>query len=351
LTFADVASGRLESAQTRLDELNVAATSDPHVVIAAGELALVRNDLQQANELLKRALDMAPQLAAAHLAFGHLMESTGDLAAAQSSYEKAAQLQPDRTPGWLKLAALHFRQDHFAEAMEAFQHAEKCRGNQPLAETRMGEAYYLRGDVFAAHKQFTAAVERKSDDPFPRLRVAQILARVGRPTESRGQLEQILAAQEYPAALQMMAESELVASNLESAVKYYQRGLKAKPEDWVAANNLALLLVQTKGPADEAVKVIQLALEHAPPGVASIKGTQGCVLWYAGRLDEAEPLLKQAIAAAPNYSWTRYCYGRVLAAQQRTAEAREQFEACLFLDPTFARRDEVTQILAKLPRD
>jgi hypothetical protein len=51
----------------------------------------------------------------------------------------------------------------------------------------------------------------------------------------------------------------------------------------------------------------------------------------------------------PNYALTRYCYGQTLHALKRDAEAREQFEASLFLDPDFPHREKVAQILAGMP--
>lgn len=349
LAFADIASGQLDGAQRRIDELNLPGTTDAHVVIAAAELAMARNDQQQANQLLQRALDMAPKLPAAHLTLGHFQETTGDVASAQASYEKVAELLPDRTHGWLRLGALMFRQRRHGEALAAYQKAEKCHGVQPLAETRMGEAFYLQGDLFAAHRQFTAALERKADDPFPRLRLAQTLARAGRAMEASAQLQQILAAQEYPEAVRLLAEHEMQAGNAKEAIDLYRRALKANPNDWVAANNLSILFVQTGGPADEAVALVDQAAKLAPPTLASLQGTKGCALWHAGRFAEAEPLLAAAIAAVPNYSWTRYCYGQTLHALKRDTEAREQFEACLFLDPAFPKRDEIAKILAALP--
>lgn len=351
LVFADIAAGQLESAQKRLDALNVASTKDAHVVIAAGELAMVRRDFKSAHELLQRALDMAPQYTATQLSLGHLMERANQLDEARTFYKKAAELQPNRDPGWLRLAAINFQQGRAKDALDAYRQAEKCRGNQPLAETRLGEAYYLRGDLFSAYQLYQSALERKSDDPFPRLRLAQILERTGHSRESQAQLEQIVKTREYPEALKVLGESQLKAGNLDGAVTYYRRAIKAKPEDWIVANNLALLLVQTKGPADEAVNLIDQAIQTVPQPPPALEGTKGCVLWYAGRANDAEPLLKSAIAALPSHSWTRYCYGQVLLAQQKPAEAREQFQACQFLEPTFLRRDEVVQILSKLDKE
>jgi tetratricopeptide (TPR) repeat protein len=307
--------------------------------------------MKAAHALLQRALDMAPHYAATHSTLGHYMEVTGQIETAQSSYEKVTELEGDRAAGWLRLAALHFRQNRPHDALAAYRRAETCRGNQPLAETRLGEAYFLRGDWYAAYRWFTAAVERNADDPFPRMRLAQILDRAGRPDEARTRLELILKSTEYPEALKVAAEKELTSGNHQAAIEFYRRRLKAIPEDWVSTNNLALLLVQTNGSAKEASELIDRAIRLAPQPAAALQGTSGCVHWHAGRIDEAEPLLRQAITALPNNSWTRYCYGQVLRAQHRPAEAREQFLACQFLDPSFPRRDEVTRILAQLDQE
>ena len=344
LAFADIASGRLESAQKRLNDLDVANTTDAHVVIAAADLAMVRNDLKTAHGLLMRALDLAPQYAATHLTLGHLYEVAGQDDSAQTQYEKVTELQPDRASGWLRLANLDFRKGRYQQALDAYRKAEKCRGIQPLAETRMGEAYYRSGDTYAAHQQFVAALKRKPDDPFPRLRLAQTLRQTGRKEQARAELDKIVKSTEYPEALRIIGDDELTAGNRSEAIKFYRRALKANDRDWISANNLAILLVQTKGSPDEALKLVEIAEKAAPQPLASILGTKACVLWFAGRNKEAEPLFEQAIAAVPNYPWTRYCYGQMLRATNRPAEAKEQFRACLFLDPKFERREELGDV-------
>jgi tetratricopeptide (TPR) repeat protein len=346
LVFADISLGRLDAAQQRLEALDVGSMSDAHVLIAAGELALVRNDPKTANDFLIRALDMAPELPATHLTLGHFLEATHDDESAQASYEKVTELQPDRATGWLRLAALHFRMGRHDDALAAYRQAEACRGLQPVAETRMGEAYLLSNNLPAAIQHFGVAVKRDQEDPFPRLRIAQILRRVGRIDEARAQLEEILESTEYLAALKLMAEIELEANQLEKAIGFYRRALKAEPNDWQVANNLAILLVQTGGSGAEAVDFAVQARRAAGEQASVLQGAWGCALWLAERYDEAAPALEKAIAATPNYPWTRYCYGKVLLELDRPVEAREQFQTCQFLAPEFPRRDEVNRLLA-----
>jgi tetratricopeptide (TPR) repeat protein len=349
LVFAELAAGNLEGARRRLEPLDVESAADPHVLLAAGELAVMSGEAEAANAHLMRALDLAPHYAVTHLTLGHFMEVTGQLETARTSYEKAAELQPEHSQGWLRLAALHLREGAEERALSAFRKAEECTGIQPLAETRMGEAYYLRGDLFNAFAYFQRAAERNQEDAFPKLRIAQVKYRAGRVSEALSDIRAILQNAEYPEALRVAAEYELQAGRLDNALSYYLRRLKAVPEDWIAANNTALLLVQTEGSADDAAGWIDRAIELAPQSSPALMGTKGCVLWYAGRASEAEPLLKQAVEALPNNPWTRYCYGKTLVERRRFAAARRQFAACQFLDPHFPRREEVERILAQPP--
>ena len=348
LVFIAMANGDLAQAQQQLDRLNVASTKDAHVLIAAAELSMLRRDMQSANDLLLRAIDIAPQFWATHLTLGHFMEVSGDFETAQTFFEKVTELLPDRPNGWLRLAALHFRQGRVDEAFEAYRTAEKCKGRQPLAETRMGELYYLNNDHFAAYRFFNAAVRRNEEDPFPRLRLGQVLQRVGRTDEARVELEAILKTTEYPEALKSLAEMFFAQGEWKMASEYYRRALKVDPDDIVTCNNLAMLIVQDQGDAKDAVVLIERALQQSGNRqIPALKATQGCVLYCAGKVAEAEPMLAESVKILPNLPWVRYCYGNVLIARKKPAEARRQLEACLFLDPDFPRKPEVQELLSR----
>ena len=347
--FADLSSGNMESAKERLEQLRYQNSDDPHVLIAGAEMVAMQRDYAAANALLVRALEKGPTLAITHLTLGSFFERTGDLDSALSSYLKAAELKPERASGFLHAAALLIRRGEMEQALDMYRKAEKCQGRQPLAETRMGEVYFIKNDWYRAHHYYAKALTRDAQDPFPRLRLAQTLLKTSHNEEGMRELNRVIQDHKYPEAYRVAADHALANGNLDAAISLYRERVKGAPQDWVAANNLAICLVQTEGSADEALQMISSAEHSAPAGVSSVKGTKGCVLWYRGDYQGAEALLTQAVRETPNSAWTRYCLGKSLLKLGKTSIAQEQLSNCLFLEPAFPRKAEVEQLLAKPP--
>ena len=347
LIYAKLAGGDTEDASQRLRNLDFESSRDPHVLIAAAELALVTRDVEKAEEFIAKAHGLAPEIEPTNVAMGFLLETQGDLEEAQTYYRRATEIVPDHPVAWIKLGNIHFRENRIAEAREMFAKAEKCLGPQPLAETRIGELHFLKGNFFQAHRSFQQAIERDEEDPFPRFRLGQSLERAGRLPEARQEYEQVLEGTEYAVALKALARLDFLDNRLAEARDLYRRAITRNPKDVLACNNLAMILVQLDESPDEAMILIERAMGQMSTGPSdALVSTYGCVLCFAKKFSQAESTLAAAVQKQPNLSWNRYSYGVVLTANGKQPEAREQFEACLWLDPDFPRKKEIEKIVA-----
>jgi tetratricopeptide (TPR) repeat protein len=86
-----------------------------------------------------------------------------------------------------------------------------------------------------------------------------------------------------------------------------------------------LIFQATRGSAD-AIAAIQQTLDRDPRNLLA-RRYAARILFYAGRLTDAEQLLRQILAISPNFSATRYELGRVLLALGRIPEAVVEFES------------------------
>jgi TolB-like protein/thioredoxin-like negative regulator of GroEL len=96
------------------------------------------------------------------------------------------------------------------------------------------------------------------------------------------------------------------------------------------ANSNALISrairIQATGSSVDAIVAIQQALDRDPRNLLA-RRYAARILFYAGRLDEAEQLLRQILAVSPSFSAAHYELGRVLLARGRTPAAIVEFES------------------------
>jgi tetratricopeptide (TPR) repeat protein len=380
LVFADLAANNLASAEKRLLELDSANSKDPHVHVAAAQLAMMKRQLDQAFSSLQTALKLSPELPVVLVSLGNWFELSGNDEKALELFDEAAQKDPRFTSPWLHQAMVHFRKGDVALAVDALHSAEESDVRQPLAESRVGELLLRKGDYFQARTWLSKALERNPDDHITRVLLGSVYQRVNRQDKAVAEYNKVLEKEEFVPALQSLAEIAYTEKKWEEASALYRRILAKNPDDIIACNNLAMLIVQTgenplppdeavpgevfspensgtartevpkPGSAAEAVMLIDRAMQNSAnaPVMAQLRGTYGCVLWYAGRHELAETVLGEEVRGnGANQPWTRYCFARLLKDRGKQDLARENFEACLFLDKEFDRQDVIMRELGQ----
>jgi tetratricopeptide (TPR) repeat protein len=103
------------------------------------------------------------------------------------------------------------------------------------------------------------------------------------------------------------------------------KALQLNPGNGNALLNQAVQTLIT-GNQSEAIAQMQVALDRDPLNMLN-RRYAGRMLFYAGRLDDAERLLRQVLTVDPNYSAAHYELGRVLLLRGNPKAALAEFEA------------------------
>ena len=133
-------------------------------------------------------------------------------------------------------------------------------------------------------------------------------------------------------------------------MQVYERALKADPNFWFAANNLAFLLSEfsdQKADLDRALELSQKALKKRP-GDPAILDTIGWVYYRQGDFSKAQGLIEQALAGAPDSAILNYHMGMALYKTDQIEEAREKLEKALAGDDEFNGRKKAEETLNKI---
>jgi len=126
-------------------------------------------------------------------------------------------------------------------------------------------------------------------------------------------------------AYAMLGTVRMLRFDWEASAAMVDKALQLDP-----ANSNALLsrAVRTEatGSSLEAIEAIQQALDRDPRNLLA-RRYAARILYYAGRLDEAENLLREILAVSPSFSAAHYELGRILLARGNFAAAVAEFEA------------------------
>src|SRR5262249_6101966 len=90
------------------------------------------------------------------------------------------------------------------------------------------------------------------------------------------------------------ADLEDLRGRFQAAQKAYEEILTVSPENYFALNNLAWLLAHDRGTADQALKLINRAIELAEPH-AEFLDTKAVALFNMGRVDEAMAIWQEIV--------------------------------------------------------
>ncbi len=308
LGAAEQAAGRLDPAAeafARAYDLSPAARV---AAIHVGEIRLLEGRPEEAERVLKPALEVPALVPAAQ-------SLLGQAALARHDYPAAIE--------------------HLTAALASVPEANRL--HHPLAQ-----AYRGQGEMKKAAEQLALAgqVGLKPPDPLldavAALKVGERLAMVSGKTAARaGRYAD--AAQEFRRALAAQPESVEARVNLGTmlanqgdrtgAIEQFHAALETDPDNSTAHYNLAFLLVAQADPAakKEALSHVEAVLA-ARPDDAEAHRLRAQLLRDTGQLEAALPEYARAIEFAPGDETARLGQAEALVRLARYAEAREKLE-------------------------
>jgi tetratricopeptide (TPR) repeat protein len=132
----------------------------------------------------------------------------------------------------------------------------------------------------------------------------------------------------------------------------YQNALVAKPDDPVAANSLANVMLQDGGNFDVALSLAQTARRGSPDS-AAVADTLGWIYYQKGAYTSAVGLLEESLRLSekgklPDSADLHYHLGLAYEKTDQRRLARQQLERVLKINPNYGAAADVKQQLARL---
>lgn len=147
----------------------------------------------------------------------------------------------------------------------------------------------------------------------------------------------------------LLASAHSEQAQIDLAMAEYETTLRLNPRNVLAANNLAVMLVDHKGDPSSLQRAFALSrdFEKEAPHPLFVD-TLGWVRFKMGQPEEAIRLMKDAVAKSPDLSALNYHLGIALFQSGKHTEARTYLSKALKNSDSFEGRREAEQALAQI---
>jgi tetratricopeptide (TPR) repeat protein len=350
LAALDSQSGRHQQARARLDELLQQRPDDVVALNMLMMLNLVTKNWPEAEHTVQRLHAVSNDSAVAFMAEGRLREAQRQYDKASSAYERATALAPNDPATLLSLVKLDVAQDHADRAKIRLEAMLDMRPDHVFAHGLLGEVLALSGHPQEADIQFREASRVNPKWIEPWLAWGELWLAQKRPDQAIQVIQAGLKANPDSEELHMLLASAYSnGGQIDPAITAYGAALRLNPRNVLAANNLAVLLVDYKGDSQNLQKAFALSrdFEKEAPHPLFLD-TLGWVHLKMGQQEDAIRLMKHAVAKSPEIPTLNYHLGMAFYQSGRKTEARAYLLKALKSAEVFQGRQEAEQTLSQV---
>ncbi len=336
-----------------------AVSDNPNDINARLRLArflMQENDSGAALKQVHQALMVAPDNAAALELEADIMVARHDQGAAAGALEQLSNAYPKDPIGPYRLGQLYGSQKHYNQAAAQFELALERAPQASQVLAALIDTYLARGASMKAVARLQKQIHMDPNDAPAHELLGEVYMHLKKYADAGTELRRALTiAPKWNIPYVNLAQVDRLRGDDSGALAVYQQGLKsipgdqhlllalasyyesrhedqkatatyrsaiqADPKDAVAANNLAMLLVE-RGGATRLKEAQTLATRLASSPIPAFLDTAGWVSLKSGNTDQAIALLSKAVDAQPQVPIFQYHLGLAYRQKGEIADAR-----------------------------
>jgi tetratricopeptide (TPR) repeat protein len=279
---------------------------------------------------------------------GLVLQQAGQYVEAITAFEQALIKQPNAAEPLITLAKSQLIIGQPDLALQRVQQVIEAKPDHFVALN-------LKGEIFLAQKQYTAAeavfnqvIELKPEWVIPYNNLLKIKLKDGDNGEATAILERGFENSQDPRLGLVLASRYEKAESYEKARQVYEKLLEKRPNFAAAANNLAMLLL--RGEPDQSA--LDMALELVQGFELSENpfylDTLALTYLKRGEPDKAVPVLERAVLIKDKAPVVTYHLGLAYHQLGRTADAVEKLKVATASEAQFEGIEEAQALLEEL---
>ena len=340
----------LEMAATQLINLQP-ASPDGYALRAISMIN--RNRLKEAEDDIHKALEVAPQSPLGYVQLGSLRFVQKQYDQAGKAYQQALDRDVNSNDALRGLINTFLVQNQADKAIaSAKTQIAKAPGNSGFYDLLGTVLFRNKKDLDGAEAALrkSADLDRNSD---ALIKLGEVLAAKGEVDEAIATYQQAIKDHPHNANFSVLL-GELYESKRDwtQAQNAYQQALDLAPNDPLASNNLANVMLQLGGNLDVAMTLAQTA-RRGMPDSPDAADTLGWVYYQKGAYQPAIGLFEEALklsgkSKAPEDPGIHYHLGLAYEKTNQPALARQHLEKVLRINPNYSDAADVKKQLALL---
>jgi cellulose synthase operon protein C len=321
---------------------------DGYLLRAVAEMH--RQKFSDAENDIHKAAEVAPASAAPDIQMGNLRQAQKQSAEAIKSYQLALDKEPGSTDALQGIMNTYLAQKQIDQAIAA-AHAQiaKQPANSGFYDL-LGTALFQKKDYSSAEAAFHKSTELDKNNSDALLKLAQVQTAEGSVSQALATYHQSIT--DHPREISfyllagMLYESQ---HQYDQAKNMYQQALNIQPENPLASNNLAYVMLQQGGNVDVALAMAQTARRGMPDSPAAAD-TLGFAYFQKGVYQSAIDMFQESLRLTQKQGGSddatvHYHLALAYERTKQTASARQQLEHVLKLDPNNADAKKVLSSL------
>jgi len=360
------------------------APANMDVAMKVASMYRDREETELANRLLTRYLATAETAAVVAPSLVASYTANEEWTQAIEIAEQLQDQEKNNALGLYLMGGIAYERENYGEAITIFESLLEISPDPQQALSAIVKAVNAQSGIDDAIKYIQSYIEQHPREIPPREILAALYIEKGDKGKAQGVYDDALAAEprnvsilisksqlyqsvgDLEAALDTLNSAlEVAPGNLnllilkagllersgkyENAVHIYEDILERQPANHIAANNLAMILVDNLPSEENTAKALKVTAHLDSAKEPVLMDTRGWVHYRAGNYEQARVILEAALLvpekANPIY---RYHLGMVYIQLGETEKAKEQLEASLKGEANYPGKEEAAAALAGL---
>ena len=335
-------TGKIKAALSAAQDAVAAVPDNPDVVNALGSAQLADNDFQSALTTFAKLESMQRSSPVAALGQAEAYRGLMNAGGREHSLRHALEIKPDLLAAQRVLVDMLDAQQRYDDALAIARTVQKQR-------PREGAGYQLEASVEIARAHWPSAIAalraglQKAPSPDVAIRLHQTYLNADRKPEAQAfAAEWVKDNPRDPAFQFYLSDLAMAQQAWPDAEAAYRRILSIKPDDPVALNNLAWLMVKQSKPG--ALAFAEKA-QGLAPNQPALMDTLALALAADNQIPKALDFEKKAVQRAPDSASLRLNLARLYIRAGNKAQARTELESLAKLGNKFSGQSEVAELL------
>jgi putative PEP-CTERM system TPR-repeat lipoprotein len=313
------ATNRASEADARIAALSDRFGDNPTVMVLIGDFNAQRNDMEQAGDYYRRAIELDSKNIPARLGLGRIAAASGDTAAAANYFQSVLDDAPDNANALISFAGLKAADGDLEGSERLLLKVLETGDKSPLPRLMLAKIYQQQGDALRVEQSAQEAARLGEGNADVQLSVGDILMSIGEPRAALAYLKKAtVLAPESSAASYSLARAQLSLGQPVEARESLDRSLNIEPDGLRASITLALIELGN-GNSERALQIANRLQETYPdnPGPVSLAAS---VHMSQQSFADATELYRKAYSMSPSGASARGAYQAAQSAGLDNAE-------------------------------